>query len=168
MLDGLRSLLEEASNGDASNIEKITIVGHSSPDGPTALNKRLSTKRAKALAETIEKEYPELKGRIKIESAGEDWDGLRELVEAAESFSDEARERLLVIINSNDSPAKKKAALKAQPEFDILAESILPKLRRSEYSIEYKPAEPSIVPEIEFDEEIPDEPLYAYDEAEGA
>ena len=62
-LDGLRSLLEEASNGDASNIEKITIVGHSSPDGPTALNKRLSTKRAKALAETIEKEYPELKGR---------------------------------------------------------------------------------------------------------
>ena len=166
-LDGLRSLLEEAANGDASNIEKITIVGHSSPDGPTALNKRLSAKRAKALAETIEKEYPELKGRIKIESAGEDWDGLRELVEAAESFSDEARERLLVIINSNDSPAKKKAALKAQPEFDILAESILPKLRRSEYSIEYKPAEPSIVPEIEFDEEIPDEPLYAYDESEG-
>ena len=169
-LDGLRSLLEEASNGDASNIEKITIVGHSSPDGPTSLNKRLSTKRAKALAETIEKEYPELKGRIKIESAGEDWDGLRELVEAAESFSDEARERLLVIIDSNDSPAKKKAALKAQPEFDILAESILPKLRRSEYSIEYKtaeptePSEPEVIPSAEVEApELEDEQISVND-----
>lgn len=155
-IDDIRSLIGD----DTTNIETITIYGHTSPDGPTDKNIRFSTKRAKSLAQIIEKEYPELKGRVKIETSGEDWDGFRELILASDGFDDEARERLLVIIDSNDTPEVKKAKLKKQPEFDFIAEDILPKLRRATYSVDYKPAEPSIVPELTFDEEIPDEPLY--------
>lgn len=73
-----------------SKISKIHIISGASPEGPWALNQRLSTNRAKCVQNVL-KQYIDLPDSVVVvDSRGVNWQGLYELVEAGDmQYKDE-------------------------------------------------------------------------------
>lgn len=67
-----------------TSLEKITITGYASPEGSREQNSRLSQMRADALKGYIVKEIGMDGNLFEISGAGEDWQGLKELVEKSD------------------------------------------------------------------------------------
>jgi hypothetical protein len=91
----LLSVIEEIRRSDDSEVDRIVIMGFSSPEGTHELNLRLSERRAEAMRRVIERNSPEIAERMETYGGGEDWDGLRELVAASEMPSKEEVLRIL-------------------------------------------------------------------------
>lgn len=67
------------------DMEYVTITAASSPEGTTADNERLAAKRALAIKEHIMAMFPYLdRDRLVTYSAGEDWQGLKRMIEEDE------------------------------------------------------------------------------------
>ncbi|MBP5488299.1 MAG: DUF3575 domain-containing protein [Bacteroidales bacterium] len=112
-----------------SAADDFVIVGSASPEGPTSLNNRLALMRAKILADYIAERVPELRGKLKIKSAGEDWAGLRDAVCAEESLTPEQKSLICSIIDSDAPSADKKAALKQHPAYKTVSTRCFENLR---------------------------------------
>jgi len=120
----LRTLNE---NPDAAN--NLVIVGAASPEGPLDLNDRLAIMRAQTLSDKITDEIPELKGKLRIKTAGEDWEGLRAAVIEEESLSKSEKSEIVEILDGNSSSTSKKAALKRLSSYKKVSDNCFPKLR---------------------------------------
>ena len=73
-----------------TRLEKITIVGFASPEGDKQLNMRLAENRAKALSQYLQQEMGIPAETFEVQSGGEDWDGLLELVRKSDmQYKDE-------------------------------------------------------------------------------
>jgi len=82
----------------SSRIDTITITSYASPEGNSRYNYRLAHHRAVAVKGYLIWKYPHLdQHRILICPQGEDWAGLRQLVEADPNVPD--REEVLEILN---------------------------------------------------------------------
>ena len=68
------------NNDEKTRLEKITIVGFASPEGNRKQNLQLSEGRAKALGRHLQQEMNIPEKTFEIQSGGEDWVGLLELV----------------------------------------------------------------------------------------
>ena len=148
VLAAIASMLEGKSVDD---VAAINIVSSASPEGPLAINDRLSIQRGQALRDYIVSSYPELSGKISVRSAGEAWDELKAAVESDPSLSDASRSKLLSIIVSNAEADAREAKLRALPEWKHLFEDIFPSLRyaRINVSMNEAPADNTVVPAIE-------------------
>jgi hypothetical protein len=62
--------LEQLASRTASSSACLEVTGHTSPTGPTALNERLSLRRAEYVAHRLEEEAPRLAGRMIANGAG--------------------------------------------------------------------------------------------------
>jgi outer membrane protein OmpA-like peptidoglycan-associated protein len=62
--------LEQLASRTASSSACLEVTGHTSPTGPTALNERLSLRRAEYVAHRLEEEAPQLAGRMIANGAG--------------------------------------------------------------------------------------------------
>lgn len=113
-----------------SAADDYVIVGAASPEGPTSANNRLALMRAKAVADYISEKAPELKGKLHIKAAGEDWNGLRSAILAEDSLSDKDKKEICEIIDSNASAEEKEAALKSHPSYETVRENCFDPLRR--------------------------------------
>ncbi len=110
--------------------DDYVLVGAASPEGPASLNDRLSLMRAKVMADYISERVPEVKGKLRIKSVGEDWAGLRSAVLSEDSLSETQKNELCEILDSNTSTTSKKAALKHHPAYKKVSEKCFPALRR--------------------------------------
>lgn len=117
-------------------VKLISITGYASPDGPEALNERLSKARTTHFQSYGDKHY-HLTDHYPLttSSVAEDWSAVRSAV-AQSSMPD--RERVLQILDSSASHTQKEAELKALPAaWDYLKSTILPPLRRVEVVVNY-------------------------------
>jgi hypothetical protein len=89
LIDLLSVVNEIESSGD-SEVESIVIAGFASPEGGHLYNLRLSERRSERVLQIIMENSSLDRNRIEAYGNGEDWEGLRELVEAS-NMPDKAR-----------------------------------------------------------------------------
>ncbi|MCD8182324.1 MAG: DUF3575 domain-containing protein [Bacteroides sp.] len=95
----------------AERIDTVTIISYSSPDGDARYNSRLSAQRAVSVKGYLIWKYPNLsQHRIVIRPQGENWAGLRQLVEADADIPD--REEVLSILKKTPDTARCKILLR--------------------------------------------------------
>ena len=109
----------------------IQAKGYASPEGPLALNDRLSEKRSESGKAAVAKNLKNVKGlNYDIASYGEDWEGFKELVQAS-NMKD--KNLILQVLNMYSSSAQRDAEIKNMSQvFEELKKDILPALRRTQ------------------------------------
>lgn len=108
---------------------RVVIEGAASPEGPVSINERLGATRAKVLVNFLTSEFPYLKDRIVVRSVAEDWAGLRANILANGTLGSAEKEELIGIIDSNNSPVRKEALLKASASYPVVEKECLPYIR---------------------------------------
>ena len=90
----------------------IQIVGFSSPEGVERHNYRLAARRAESVQRYVESSCPDFAGTLMIRSGGEAWVPFRKMVQQDTELSEDTREKMLGIIDSDIDADSKEAKLK--------------------------------------------------------
>lgn len=118
------------------NISSMTLKGYASPEGDYKSNEALAIRRTRALRDFIGENAGIPDSLIQVFSEAEDWPGLREAI-AKSSLPD--KDGLLSIADSRISPDMKEAAMRRhKSSWKIIADEMLPPLRRTEYTVNYE------------------------------
>lgn len=104
-------------DGAALDNASLEVVSYSSPEGDYKYNTRLSARRASALRSYLVSTYPALDGKVSVNPGTESWAKLRSDVLADSRLSDDFRNTVISIIDSNATPDEKESTLKAMPEY---------------------------------------------------
>lgn len=130
-------VIRDVVNNPDVILQRLYIEGYASPEGPYALNERLSRERAQALKEYIRNKFRLDDNLFKITSVTEDWDGLVKLIKASNMPQ---KEKVLDIISAIDIHEGREAALmkldKGIP-YRLMLKEMFGELRRVEYRIDY-------------------------------
>ncbi len=138
--------LKEYKNGvkDVMNDERRTIKGtdiiaYASPDGPEALNNKLSDARTNSAEKAFAKVAKKLEtGDVSTQSIGEDWEGFQELVNASNI---EDKDLILRVLSMYSDPNVREREIKNMSSvYGTLAKDVLPELRRARFitNVEYQ------------------------------
>lgn len=140
----LKQFVNEAyfREGDPTmSIKRILVSSGASPEGPHAVNERLSKDRAAAIINFL-KEHTDLSdSSIIVHSSGVDWEGLAALVKNSDEVPD--KDSVLAIINSkeygSDDIARRKAieTFREGRAYRWMYGNLFPYLRHSSVSIAY-------------------------------
>ena len=130
--------VEEAQN---KSYKDIKIHGYASPDGPMDLNERLSKGRKSSANSYFDKVVDkkklgedEAKKIYEGKTTIEDWEGFKKLVQQSNI---EDKDLILRVLSMYSDPEVREKEIKNMATtFKVLAEDILPKLRRSEFMVE--------------------------------
>lgn len=122
------------SNGTAvSLIDTVFITAYASPEGDKAHNIRLAEWRADAVKHYLSEKYPALEHqRILTDPQGENWTGLRNMIEEDDSVPD--REEVLMILDYVKDLNRCKELLKRLNcgyAYTYIQDRILPQLRNA-------------------------------------
>jgi len=136
----LEEFVKMTKEGQNKEFKGVEISAYASPDGPMDLNERLSEQRKKTADSYLEKVIGKTKvsGQdaetlYNLKSTAEDWEGFKELVE---NSSIEDKELILRVLSMYSDPAVREKEIKnMSATFEVLADDILPKLRRSEIKV---------------------------------
>ncbi len=137
----LEKFIKEVETATNKNYSQIALHGYASPDGPMDLNERLSKGRRKTANEYLSTVADE---EILSEDAAqriyegkattEDWEGFKKLVQES-NIQD--KDLILRVLNMYSDPDVREKELKNMSEtFEVLAEDILPKLRRTDINVQ--------------------------------
>ena len=113
----------------------LEIVSYSSPEGDYKYNTRLSARRANALQSYLLGKYPVLDGKVSTNPGTESWVKLRADVIADSRLSDDVRNTIINIIDSNAKPDEKEYALKALAQYRELYANYFSALRYAEIRV---------------------------------
>lgn len=133
----IKEIVTRVQNDPDVQKTDMFIEGYASPEGSFQTNQRLSKARALALQKYMKKTFDIPSEKFKVSSVGEDWGGLRVLVEQS---SIAHREEILAIIDSNDGSDRKEQRLRALAggaPFRTMLNEMFPQLRRVEYQINF-------------------------------
>ena len=134
-LGKIRAVIDRIRRDGDGEITDIFIEGYASPEGNAERNAGLSLARAKALKDYLQRAYALPEGIFRVSSVGEDWSGLRQLVEESDLPD---RERVLRIIDGPLTPDGKEQALRATGRtWQRLLTDIFPQLRHVDYQVRY-------------------------------
>jgi outer membrane protein OmpA-like peptidoglycan-associated protein len=144
-LEKIEKSLAYINEESTAVITGISIKAYASPEGTYEENLALSQSRAKSLLDYVRQHYG-LPASIHVfsEGYGEDWDGLVEKIKADSKI--ENKEQVLQIIRTVgifDGREKQLMDLSGGRPYLYMLDNLFPRLRRSEYRIEYT------VPEFE-------------------
>ena len=114
-----------------AHIDSVLVVSKSSPEGAHAYNVRLSERRAESMRNYLVKRYPTFVDKIRIVADGESWAEFRAAVVADTELSDDSRDRMLGIIDSDSSPDHKEKVLKSLPTWRRYLREYFPTFRAS-------------------------------------
>lgn len=113
----------------------LYITGYASPEGNATYNQQLANRRANSLSEYVQRMSGIPVEKFTVQAIGEDWKGLREMVEAGDMIQ---RDKVLAIIDNDADLDRKEQQLKALgAPYHYLLSEVFPALRRVEYSISY-------------------------------
>lgn len=120
------------SNKDIlDKLDYILIIAGSSPEGGIAVNKKLATERAQAMRSYLMWKYPYLnRDMIFSFSIGEDWVGLRNMIEKDSNTPNGAE--IISIIDSTEDKVTRLSKIKSLgngSSYKYIAQHMLPKLR---------------------------------------
>lgn len=129
----LQNFIIENTDKPKRTVSDLYAKAYASPDGPLNFNDKLSQDRGKTTGVALEKKFKKdempVDVKMDIDALGEDWEGFQELVQASDIAE---KDLILQILSMYSDPQKRDAEIKNMTSvFDILAEKILPELRRS-------------------------------------
>lgn len=149
-------IISEIRNDDNLTITQFQVIGYASPEGNEASNMKLSQDRARAFVSYVTSRYNLPQSSIKIDWRGEDWEGLRRVVE--DSFLSNKNEILYAIDEPDVNRRKTKLKqLNGGETYRMLLRDYYPQLRRNDYTIAFV-ARPFSVNEAK--EQIKTKPQY--------
>lgn len=131
----LQDFINQSVADQKKEFKGINVSAYASPDGPQDLNTKLSEDRGKntekwlndifkkAKVETKDKNY------VSVKTTSEDWDGFKTLVAASDVQDKELILRVLSMYSDPD--VREKEIKNLSKVYLVLAEKILPQLRRS-------------------------------------
>lgn len=123
-------------NGGAQ-IKDIRISGYASPEGLYAINDRIARERANRFKAELSSRFSLDNEIMHVESTAEDWDGLRNILQAE---SPDFKTQALAIIDTYgvfDGREKKLMELNNGTSYLFMLEHYFPQLRRVEFQIKY-------------------------------
>ena len=123
------------STAERTTLGNVYAAGYASPDGPEKFNNKLSEQRSKTGAKAIQKQLKGVKGlNYEIAAYGEDWDGFKTLVE---NSNIEDKDLILNVLQMYSSPVERDQEIQNMSAvFKVLAEEILPQLRRTRFTVD--------------------------------
>lgn len=125
-----KNLVKDAKDDDRKNLD-VEISAYASPDGGLELNEKLAEKREQNTKSYLTKEFKKDKidTEINAKYTAQDWDGFQKLVQAS-SLPD--KDLVLRVLSMYSDPEEREKEIKnISSVYSELAETILPKLRRS-------------------------------------
>lgn len=135
----LKDYIKETEVAENKKFKGVEISAYASPDGPTDLNTSLSEKRQKTAEKYLSKELKSAKvdqsaeGFFDLKNTPEDWEGFKSLMEAS-SIQD--KELILRVLSMYSDPEVREKEIKNMSEtYKVIADDILPQLRRSKIAI---------------------------------
>lgn len=136
-LTALSHFIEQTMADTAARISSIEITGYASPDGPYALNERLSMQRAQDFKQYVDKKY-NLSSRYQVTTRGvaEDWENCYAMVKMSNAVPHKTA--VIAILDSTLSNNAKELQLKKMGDvWNYMRTDILPPLRRVDIVINY-------------------------------
>lgn len=136
-LTALSHFIEQTMADTAARISSIEITGYASPDGPYALNERLSMQRAQDFKQYVNKKY-NLSSRYQVTTRGvaEDWENCYAMVKMSNDVPHKTA--VMSILDSTLSNNAKELQLKKMGDvWNYMRTDILPPLRRVDIVINY-------------------------------
>lgn len=128
-LEAFRQNVDRNLENDRAS-QRISVSGYASPDGPERFNDKLSQARSQSGKDAVMKLLKDSGLDVDAAAYGEDWEGLKELVQASDI---EDKSLILQVLGMYDSAAQRESELKNMATvFDELKSDVLPKLRRSQ------------------------------------
>jgi len=136
----LKAYMKEIEAADNINFKGVDISAYASPDGPTDLNSKLATRREKVAKDYLTREMKKAKVEggtdtemYTLKNTPEDWEGFKALMEKSNV---QDKELILRVLSMYSDPEVREREIKNMSEtFSVIADEILPKLRRSKMSI---------------------------------
>jgi tetratricopeptide (TPR) repeat protein len=135
---GMTEFLKAAKANDRVELKGIEISAYASPDGKLDLNEKLSKKRQgtaeKYLSGQLKKaEISATDELLSMMATPEDWDGFKKLMEASDI---EDKDMILRVLSMHSDPEVREQEIKnLAAVFEVIAEKILPELRRSKFTV---------------------------------
>ncbi|WP_320889067.1 DUF3868 domain-containing protein [Bacteroides sp.] len=136
-LESIETMLHEIRADKNIQVQGIRFKGFASPDGSVASNLKLSDLRARSMMNYLLPRLALKDTSVKAEGGGEDWESLKQLLEASEI---KGKEQLLDIIHecgTTDACEQKMKAIAGGAPYRQMATGIYPKLRRTVCSVDY-------------------------------
>lgn len=139
-LDKVQASIDAVKQNADLTITGIYVTGYASPEATVAYNQALSERRARTFTQYVQQRNPEVDQSLwHVEGKGEDWDGLRKVVEQHPDLlkQDEVL-RIIDECNGNQDACEERIKALVPPDIyqRVLNEMYGP-LRRNEYRIEY-------------------------------
>lgn len=136
VLADVDKVVNEIRNDQNLTVNELHITGYASPEGNEQSNMKLSENRAKAFVSYLTERYNIPASSMRTDWKGEDWDGLRKVVQ--ESSLSNKSEILNVLDESNVAQRKTKLKqLNGGQTYRTLLNDYYPQLRRNEYTISF-------------------------------
>jgi len=136
-IQALKDYIALVMENERMEVKGVTNSSYASPDGPLALNEKLSVERGKAADRYLKREYgkiPELADLFASQTTAEDWEGFKTLVQES-SIAD--KELILRVLSMYQDPVVREQEIKNMATaYEALADQVLPKLRRSELIVD--------------------------------
>jgi Flp pilus assembly protein TadD len=135
----LNEFIKTAQQAENKEFKGIEISGYASPEGPTDLNTKLAAQRESAAKGVIDGELKKNKvdasasGFFNLKNTPEDWEGFRTLVSASNIQDKDLILRVLSMYTDPD--VREKEIKNMSSTYKVLADEILPKLRRSKMNV---------------------------------
>ncbi len=130
--------LKALADDSRREVKGTEILAYASPDGPDALNNKLSANREKSASKAFDKITKKLNaGEVTTKSIGEDWEGFQELVN---NSNIEDKELILRVLSMYSDPNVREREIKNMSAvYQSLKTNILPQLRRARFitNVEY-------------------------------
>ncbi|MDR1258499.1 MAG: tetratricopeptide repeat protein [Tannerellaceae bacterium] len=125
-----KNLVKNASDAPNQNVA-VEISAYASPDGGVKLNTGLAEKRESATSSYLDKELKKAKIDVPVDAhyTAQDWEGFQELV--SKSAIQDKDLVLRVLSMYKDTEQREQEIKNISSVFSVLAEEILPQLRRS-------------------------------------
>lgn len=135
-LDRICCLIDSLRADTTLAMQHVTLTGYASPEGTYANNERLARGRVHAMRDYITAHCALPADMVSTDYVAEDWRGLRTYVEASTL---PGRDDLLRLMAQPDDPDARLAAMAARfpAAYRHLADSVFPRLRRTDYRIDY-------------------------------
>jgi Flp pilus assembly protein TadD len=136
----LNNKLASASTNEKVDIKGAKISSYASPDGAVDLNTKLSDNRGKSAQEYLSKTLKKLKIEgsdaqqfLQVVATAEDWEGFKKLMEAS-TIKD--KELILRVLSMYSDPEVREKEIKnIAAAYTEIKDEVLPKLRRSQMTI---------------------------------
>lgn len=121
--------VKENQNRERTELGNIYAKGYASPEGPVALNDRLSRQRSESGKAAISRQLRGVEVGYDVAAYGEDWDGFKTLVENS-SIQDKAL-ILQVLSQFSDPVTRDREIHNLSAVYNELKREVLPQLRRT-------------------------------------